>query len=137
MEKTDKRTRRISEILSSISPQEAKRIENRMLIAAKIDDAMKAKGWKNKDLMCAMGKSNPSEVTRWLSGTHNFTIDTLTDLGLALDVDLLYLEDDEQVAKGNTYHATVNVLIVNPNRSFYDQSISGKSAHYSANYSSN
>ena len=45
MEKTDKRTRRISEILSSISPQEAKRIENRMLIAAKIDDDMKAKGW--------------------------------------------------------------------------------------------
>jgi transcriptional regulator with XRE-family HTH domain len=137
MEKTDKRTRRISEILSSISPQEAKRIENRMLIAAKIDDAMKAKGWKNKDLMCAMGKSNPSEVTRWLSGTHNFTIDTLTDLGHALDVDLLHLEDDEQEAKGNTYHATVNVFVVNPNRSFYDLSISDKSAHYSANYSSN
>ncbi|MDD4759572.1 MAG: hypothetical protein PHU66_02005 [Bacteroidaceae bacterium] len=137
MEKTDKRTRKISEILSSISPQEAKRIENRMLIAAKIDDAMKAKGWKNKDLMCAMGKSNPSEVTRWLSGTHNFTTDTLTDLGLALGVDFLNLEDNEQVAKGNNYQATINVFVVNPRESYYDQLISSKSEYYSANYSSN
>jgi len=53
--------------------------------------------------MHAMGKSNPSEVTRWLSGTHNFTIDTLTDLGIALDVDLLNLQDDEQVAKGKAF----------------------------------
>ena len=86
--------------------------------------------------MCAMGKSNPSEVTRWLSGTHNFTIDTLTDLGLALDVDLLHLEDDEQVTKGSAYQATV-MFVVNPNKSDYDQLIPGKSAHYSANYSSN
>lgn len=137
MEMTDKKTSRISEILSSISPQEAKRIENRMLIASKIDDAMKAKGWKNKDLMCAMGKSNPSEVTRWLSGTHNFTIDTLTDLGFALDVDLLHLEDDEQVAKGNSYQATSIIFLVNPQQSYYDQLISSKLTHYSANYSSN
>jgi len=49
MKATDKKRHSISDILSSISSQEAKRVENRMLIAAKIDDAMKAKGWKNKD----------------------------------------------------------------------------------------
>jgi transcriptional regulator with XRE-family HTH domain len=81
----------ISEILGSISPNEAKKIENKMLLAAKIDDAMKAKGWKKKDLMKAMGKKNPSEVTRWLSGTHNFTVDLLTEIGLALDTDFLNL----------------------------------------------
>ncbi|HHU97085.1 MAG: helix-turn-helix transcriptional regulator [Bacteroidota bacterium] len=137
MKATDKKRHSISDILSSISSQEAKRVENRMLIAAKIDDAMKAKGWKNKDLMHAMGKSNPSEVTRWLSGTHNFTIDTLTDLGIALDVDLLNLQDDEQVAKGESFQATSIIYVVTPSQSYYDQLISSKSVHYSAHYSSN
>ena len=82
----------IGNILNSISPNEAKRVENRMLLAAKIDDAMQVKGWKKKDLMLAMGKKNQSEITHWLSGTHNFTSDLLTDLGSALDIDFLNLE---------------------------------------------
>lgn len=82
----------LSDILSSISPNEAKRVENKMMLAAKIDEAMKAKGWKKKDLMQAMGKKNQSEITRWLSGTHNFTCDLLTDLGVVLGNDFLNLE---------------------------------------------
>jgi len=85
----------IEELLHSISPKESLRIENRMLLAAKIDDAMKAKGWKKKDLMLAMGKKHQSEVTRWLSGTHNFTCDLLTDLGKVLTTDFLNLEKPE------------------------------------------
>jgi transcriptional regulator with XRE-family HTH domain len=60
-----------------------------MLIAAKIADAMAAKGWNKTLLMKAMGKTNPSEITRWLSGTHNFTTDTLIDLQRALNIKLL------------------------------------------------
>jgi len=137
MKTKDKKRHTISDVLSSISPQEAKRIENRMLVAAKIDDAMKAKGWKNIDLISAMGKSNPSEVTRWLSGTHNFTIDTLTDLSYVLDVDLLKLESDKQVVKSNCYQTTINVFASKPKQSYYEQLMSSMSAHYSASYSSN
>jgi hypothetical protein len=82
----------IGEILESISPAEARRIETRMLLAAKIDDAMKANGWKKKDLMLAMGKTNQSEITRWLSGTHNFTSDLLSDLGRVLNTNFLNLD---------------------------------------------
>lgn len=82
----------IGEILESISPAEARRIETRMLLAAKIDDAMKANGWKKKDLMLAMGKTNQSEITRWLSGTHNFTSDLLSDLGRVLNTNFFNLE---------------------------------------------
>ncbi len=66
----------IEQLLNYISPEESLRIENRMLLAAKIDDALKAKGWKKNDLMKALGKKNQSEVTKWLSGTHNFTATT-------------------------------------------------------------
>ena len=62
-----------------------------MMLAAKIADAMKAKKWKNKDLLEAVGKGNPSIITKWLSGTHNFTVDTLVELEKALSVKLLDL----------------------------------------------
>lgn len=82
----------IEELLNSITPEESLRIENRMLMAARISEAIKAKGWKKKDLMLALGKTNQSEVTKWLSGTHNFTQDLLTDIGRVLGVNFLNLE---------------------------------------------
>lgn len=84
----------IEDLLNSITPEESLRIESRMLMAAKIDDAIKAKGWKKRDLMEALGKKNQSEITKWLSGTQNFTIDILTDLGRVLNVNFLNLEKE-------------------------------------------
>lgn len=92
--KTSK-TSLIGELLESISPNEKKKVETKMLLSARIEDAMRAKGWKKKDLMQAMGKTNQSEVTRWLSGTHNFSSDTLTDLGLALGVNFFNIDEPE------------------------------------------
>lgn len=83
-------------LLSEITPKEQARTTARMLLAAKIADAMAAKGWKKKDLMLALGKKNQSEITRWLSGTHNFTADLLSDLQDVLDIKLLYLTEDEK-----------------------------------------
>lgn len=81
----------IDELLGSISPVEQSKTDTRMMLAAKIADAMKAKKWKNKDLLEAVGKGNPSIITKWLSGTHNFTVDTLVELEKALSVKLLDL----------------------------------------------
>ena len=49
--------------------------------------------------MKALGKKTPSEITRWLSGTHNFTVDTLTDLGRVLETNFINLQMEE-----NTIH---------------------------------
>lgn len=81
----------LADFLDNISDLDQKKTDTRMLIAAKIDDAIKAKGWKKKDLLEAMGKKTPSIVTKWLSGTHNFTIDTLVELEDILDIQLLNL----------------------------------------------
>ncbi|MDD2952024.1 MAG: helix-turn-helix transcriptional regulator [Parabacteroides sp.] len=48
-------------------------------IADKLDALMKEKGLSKKELAQAIGK-RPSEVTKWLSGQHNFTIRTLSML---------------------------------------------------------
>lgn len=79
----------LDELLDSITPLEQSKVDTRMLLAAKIADGMKAKGWKNKDLLKAVGKENPSIITKWLSGTHNFTTDTLVELEDALGINLL------------------------------------------------
>lgn len=81
----------IDELLKGVDPAEASKIEKRMLLAARIDDARKAKGWKQKDLAAALKKS-PSEIAKWLSGTHNFTSDTIFDIDRVLDTDLFGLE---------------------------------------------
>lgn len=83
-------------LLEEITPEQQARTDNRMMLAASIADAMEAKGWNNKQLMEALGKKNPSEITRWLSGTHNFTADTLTDIGRVLDRNFFNLNNQKE-----------------------------------------
>jgi transcriptional regulator with XRE-family HTH domain len=88
----------IDEIFDSISPNEENRIKSKMLLAAKIEDAMKAKGWNRTKLLKATGQKNASVATKWFSGTHNFTHDTLFDIQEALGIDLLNTsEKNEEV----------------------------------------
>ncbi|MDR0865082.1 MAG: helix-turn-helix domain-containing protein [Candidatus Symbiothrix sp.] len=105
----------IKEVLSSISFEESNRIEKKMLMASKIDETLKKKGWKKKDLMQAMGKTNQSEITKWLSGTHNFTMDTIVDLERILDIHLLNLEKEQPVME-NYYK--VNYVSKSPVENF-------------------
>jgi|SRR5690554_1021257 transcriptional regulator with XRE-family HTH domain len=85
----------LESLLEEITPEEQHRTDVRMQLAATIADAMEEKGWNKRQLMEAMGKRNPSEVTRWLSGTHNFTVDTLTDLGRVLNRNFINISNPE------------------------------------------
>ena len=97
---------RIEEIFESISPKEENRIKFKMLLSAKIEDAMKAKGWNKTKLLEATGQKNASVATKWFSGTHNFTFDTLFDIQEALGIKLLNTTEatEEVVVK---YHVVV------------------------------
>lgn len=85
----------IEELLKGISPEEQERTNKRMLLAARIDDGINAKGWKKKDFALAMSKT-PSEISKWLSGTHNFTADTLFEIERVLGINLFQTEDQQQ-----------------------------------------
>lgn len=78
----------IDELLKEITPAEQEKTNKRMLLAAHIADALSAKGWKKKDFAEAMSKT-PSEITKWLSGTHNFTLDTLFEIEKILNINLI------------------------------------------------
>lgn len=66
----------LEEIFNEIP--KAKREEARLsfAISNRLDALMKERGLNRKQLAEAVGK-RPNEVTRWLSGEHNFTIATL------------------------------------------------------------
>lgn len=57
-------------------------------IADRIDALIKKKGMTKKEFADSIGKS-PSEVTKWLSGQHNFTIRTLAMLSAYFDEALI------------------------------------------------
>lgn len=80
------------EIMASVSPLSVRRIETRMLVAKMLYDYLKTRGVSQRALAGKMGKQ-PSEVSKWLSGNHNFTIDTLSDIGYYLGVDFLAKRD--------------------------------------------
>lgn len=49
---------------------------------------LRKKGWKQKDLAKKLGKSE-SEISKWLDGFHNFKLETLAKIQLALEADIL------------------------------------------------
>lgn len=50
-------------------------------ISQRIESLMRERGLTKKQFADAMGR-RPSEVTKWLSGQHNFTIASITKLSL-------------------------------------------------------
>ncbi|MBD5275050.1 MAG: helix-turn-helix transcriptional regulator [Bacteroides sp.] len=69
----------LRELLSDISPEERAEARLSFQISNRLDFLMKEKGLSKKQLADAIGK-RPSEITRWLSGEHNFTISTIAML---------------------------------------------------------
>ncbi|NSL86587.1 helix-turn-helix transcriptional regulator [Chitinophaga sp. Mgbs1] len=79
------------------------------MLADRIGNFMNEKGWNNKDLAARMGKS-PSEISRWLSGGHNFTIDTLSEIAIALEVPIavFFTPPSSKVIRNIKLTVTVN-----------------------------
>lgn len=74
--------------MNNIDEGKLRRTRNRMLVAVKIADTLKAKGISQKKFAEMTGRSE-SEISEWLSGDRNFTIDTLSDIKKYLGLDLL------------------------------------------------
>ncbi len=80
----------LDNLLAEITPEQQARADRKIRIARIIDDAMKAKGLGKKQFADKVGRK-PSEITKWLSGTHNFTIETLADIERVLEIRILNL----------------------------------------------
>lgn len=79
----------LAEVLASITPEEQYLTDQRMLFAAYLYDCIKEAGYKTKSAFAKAIGQQPSVVTKWLSGTHNFTADTLWLIGRLLKKEFL------------------------------------------------
>ena len=69
----------LRELLADITPEERAEARLSFQISNRLEMLMHEKGLSKKQLADAIGK-RPSEISRWLSGEHNFTISTLARL---------------------------------------------------------
>lgn len=102
----------IDDLLNEITPREQKRTENRMRLAAKIADGLKAKGWSKQRFAEELGYKSSSIVTKWLSGTNNFTSDVLSDIQDVLEIKLLALEDKRPSIEQRDVYEKRDVVVV-------------------------
>jgi ribosome-binding protein aMBF1 (putative translation factor) len=75
----------ISDLIGSVNSVQYEKTKVRMELAARIADLISERGWKKSEFASKLNKQ-PSEVTKWLSGTHNFTVDTLGDIASVLGI---------------------------------------------------
>lgn len=94
----------LTKIMSSVTEEDKRRTRDRMLIAVKIADALEAKKLSQKAFSELMGKSE-SEISEWLSGNRNFTVDTLSDISVCLGIRLLPDSDirTKRISKDNSH----------------------------------
>ena len=88
-EKVAQRTNRImDEIRSTITPEMKLQMEMSVAIANRIYEILEAKGMTQKELAQKLGKTE-TEVSRWLSGTHNLTLSTICKISAALGEEIV------------------------------------------------
>jgi transcriptional regulator with XRE-family HTH domain len=59
-------------------------------IVVRVHQLLREKGWTQKDLAEKLEKT-PSEVSKWLSGEHNFTIRSLAKMEAELGAEIIYI----------------------------------------------
>lgn len=97
-----------NQLLGEITPVEKLQTNTKMTLAARLDDLITARGWGKSEFAEKVDK-NPSEITKWLSGTQNFTIDTLAEIGVVLNMPVSELFAPKRVQVINRVQVVITV----------------------------
>lgn len=91
-----KRSKTLEERRKRVNPEVRKSVALSFRIVDRIHEILEEKGLKQKDLALRLGKSE-AEISKWMRGTHNFTIDTLVSIENALEAPII------EVCHSHTY----------------------------------
>jgi transcriptional regulator with XRE-family HTH domain len=114
---------RIAEILNRVSSLTKRKVEKKMEIAAQIKTLLDEHYWTQSNLADKL-KKNESEISKWLAGEHNFTIDTICTIEEVLNADIIQIPMFNVNKKYNfmvlnfsftNYKETRGMAIINPN----------------------
>lgn len=76
------------ECLAAVPAGQRAAFELSFYIAERLDAVLKERGMTRHDLAARLGKSDP-EVSRWLTGRHNFTVRTIAAIEAAVGEKLI------------------------------------------------
>ena len=71
-----------------VNPEIRESVDLSFQIVDRIHEILTSKGLKQKDLALLLDKKE-AEISKWMRGTHNFTIDTLVSIEHALDASII------------------------------------------------
>ena len=81
----------ISDWLREYGDEEIQRFINKNVdIAQKVNQALEDKGWSKSYVATQILEKQPSEVSKWLSGTHNLNLKSIVKMEKALGIELVY-----------------------------------------------
>ncbi|AUD04056.1 helix-turn-helix domain-containing protein [Spirosoma pollinicola] len=84
--------------ITARTPNETRRLVTKMLdVADRIHAILEQKGMSQKDLAVALHKSE-SEISKWVSGTHNLELKTIVRIEEALGEDILTVPKSQALA---------------------------------------
>ena len=78
------------QMLASVPANIQQEVDLELAISNRINDLMVERGLSKLEFANALGK-RPSEITKWLSGQHNFTIRTISLLSAFFGESLIYV----------------------------------------------
>lgn len=76
------------ECLAAIPEERKAEFDLSFAIAGRIDEVLRLKGMTQRELAQRLGKRE-SEISKWLTGRHNFTTNTIARITLALGVPII------------------------------------------------
>ena len=88
-----KRSKIIEERRRQVSPEVRERVSLSFQIVDRIHQILVERNLRQKDLALMLGKSE-AEISKWMRGTHNFTIDTVVAIEEALQAPVLQVYHD-------------------------------------------
>ncbi|MCM1336215.1 MAG: helix-turn-helix domain-containing protein [Candidatus Amulumruptor caecigallinarius] len=71
-----------------VSDEIRKKVNLSFMIVDRIHTLLQERGLRQKDLAQLLHK-NESEISKWMRGTHNFTIDTISQIEMVLGEPIL------------------------------------------------
>jgi transcriptional regulator with XRE-family HTH domain len=79
-----------------VNPEVRESVDLSFQIVDRIHEILAEKGLKQKDLAMLLDKKE-AEISKWMRGTHNFTIETLVAIERALQAPILQVIHQEDV----------------------------------------
>ena len=90
-----KRSNIIEARRKQVNPLVRQNIDLSFQIVDRIHEILQTKGLRQKDLALRLGKKE-AEISKWMRGTHNFTIDTIVSIEQALGAPILQVVHQEE-----------------------------------------